>query len=68
MARVADYSIIADAWVVEATQDTIDFEVPSTIDAGSRFDSGVHARGTQPRRHDPNPSTEWHEGMDLELL
>lgn len=36
MARVADYSIIADGWVVEATQDTINFEVPSTIDAGSR--------------------------------
>jgi len=36
MARVADYSIIADGWVVEAAQDTINFEVPSTIDAGSR--------------------------------
>jgi len=36
MARVADYSIIADGWVVEATQDTVNFEVPSTIDAGSR--------------------------------
>jgi hypothetical protein len=36
MARVADYSIIADGWVVEAPKDTINFEVPSTIDAGSR--------------------------------
>lgn len=36
MARVADYSIIADGWVVEASQDTINFEVPSTVDAGSR--------------------------------
>lgn len=36
MARVADYSIIADGWVVEANQDTINFNVPSTIDAGSR--------------------------------
>ena len=36
MARVADYSIVADGWVVEATQDTRNFEVPSTIDAGSR--------------------------------
>ena len=36
MARVADYSIISDAWVVEATDDTVNFEVPSNIDAGSR--------------------------------
>jgi hypothetical protein len=36
MPRVADYSIIADGWVVEAVQDTIDFEVPSTIDPNSR--------------------------------
>ena len=36
MARVADYSIIADGWVVEAKQDTINFSVPSNIDAGSR--------------------------------
>jgi len=36
MARVADYSIIADGWVVEASQDTISFEAPSTVDAGSR--------------------------------
>ena len=36
MARVADYSIIADGWVVEAKQDTINFDVPSNIDAGSR--------------------------------
>ena len=36
MARVADYSIIRDAWVVEFDQDTIDFEVPGNIDKGSR--------------------------------
>lgn len=36
MARVADYSIVTDSWVVEALQDTITFEVPSTVDAGSR--------------------------------
>jgi hypothetical protein len=36
MARVADYSIIADGWVVEANKDTVNFEVPSNIDAGSR--------------------------------
>lgn len=36
MATVADYSIVTDGWVVEATQDTINFEVPSTIDRRSR--------------------------------
>lgn len=36
MARVADYSIIADKWVLEKDQDTINFAVPSTVDAGSR--------------------------------
>jgi hypothetical protein len=36
MARVADYSIVADGWVVEATQDTRTFEVPSNVDAGTR--------------------------------
>ena len=36
MPRVADYSIISDVWVVEATQDTVNFEVPSNVDAGSR--------------------------------
>jgi hypothetical protein len=36
MPRVADYSIIADGWVVEASKDTINFEVPSNVDAGSR--------------------------------
>jgi len=36
MARVADYSIVADGWVVQGVQDTVNFEVPSTIDAGSR--------------------------------
>jgi hypothetical protein len=36
MARVADYSIIADGWTVEAQTDTITFQVPSTVDAGSR--------------------------------
>lgn len=36
MPKVADYSIIADGWVVEATQDTVNFDVPSNIDTGSR--------------------------------
>lgn len=36
MARVADYSIVADGWVWEGTQTTIKFEVPSNVDAGSR--------------------------------
>src|SRR4029077_5770986 len=36
MARVADYAIVSDNWVVDGTQNTIDFTVPSNIDAGSR--------------------------------
>lgn len=36
MARVADYSIVSDAWVLEMNQDTVNFNVPSNIDAGSR--------------------------------
>jgi len=36
MARVADYAIVADGWVVEFNQTTIKFDVPSNIDAGSR--------------------------------
>jgi hypothetical protein len=37
MARVADYAIIADAWHVEGFDaTTINFEVPSNIDNGSR--------------------------------
>jgi hypothetical protein len=36
MARVADYSIIADAWVLERDQDTIMFDVPATINKESR--------------------------------
>jgi hypothetical protein len=36
MPRVADYSIVADGWVIAGVQDTRNFEVPSTIDAGSR--------------------------------
>ncbi len=36
MARVADYSVIADNWVVEFDQDTINFGIPSTIDSESR--------------------------------
>jgi hypothetical protein len=36
MARVADYSIIADGWVLEKDKDTVNFDVPSNIDAGSR--------------------------------
>ena len=36
MARVADYSIVADSWVLEKNKHSVSFEVPSTIDAGSR--------------------------------
>jgi len=36
MPKVADYSIVTDAWVIEAAQHTINFEIPSNIDAGSR--------------------------------
>lgn len=36
MARVADYTIIADGWVLQFDQDTVNFEVPATIDTGSR--------------------------------
>ncbi|HEV8590525.1 MAG TPA: hypothetical protein VGQ55_00365 [Pyrinomonadaceae bacterium] len=36
MARVADYAIIADSWVVDGTQNQINFNVPSNIDGGSR--------------------------------
>lgn len=36
MPTIADYSIIADGWVVEGVQDTITFEVPPTIDPNSR--------------------------------
>ncbi len=36
MARLADYSIITDQWVLERDQDTIHFDVPSTIHSGSR--------------------------------
>lgn len=36
MPRVADYTIITDAWVVEDSDTTIEFNVPSTIDSGSR--------------------------------
>ena len=48
MPRVADYSIVRDKWVVEAIQDTIEFEVPSNVDAGSRAVLGFmfHADST----------------------
>jgi len=37
MARVADYAIVADNWHVEGfDSSTINFEVPSNIDKGSR--------------------------------
>lgn len=36
MALLADYAIIADQWVVERIEDTINFEVPGNIDKGSR--------------------------------
>ena len=37
MARVADYSIIADGWVLDqGNQNAINFDMPSNVDAGSR--------------------------------
>jgi len=36
MPRVADYSIVTDAWVLEFDQHSIDFEIPSNIDSSSR--------------------------------
>jgi hypothetical protein len=36
MPRVADYSIIADNWVVEAVQNSVKFNVPETIDLKSQ--------------------------------
>jgi len=36
MPRIANYSIVADAWVVEAVQDTINFDVPGNIETRSR--------------------------------
>jgi hypothetical protein len=36
MARVADYSIVTDSWVIEVSQHSINFDVPSNIDPGSR--------------------------------
>lgn len=36
MPRIADYTIITDAWVVEDDDTTIEFNVPSNIDGGSR--------------------------------
>jgi hypothetical protein len=47
MARVADYSIIADGWVLERDKDSINFDMPSNVDSGSRcvlgfmFDAGT---------------------------
>jgi hypothetical protein len=36
MARIADYTIITDAWVIQADQDTIEFPVPDNINLGAR--------------------------------
>lgn len=36
MAKVADYSIVADRWLVEVKESTMNFNVPSNIDKGSR--------------------------------
>ena len=36
MARIADYVIITDAWVIQADQDTIEFPVPGNINLGAR--------------------------------
>ncbi len=35
MAKVADYSIIADDWVIEVNLSTLNFDVPPNIDTGS---------------------------------
>lgn len=36
MQRVASFSVVSDAWVVEAIQNTISFDVPSHLDSGSQ--------------------------------
>jgi hypothetical protein len=36
MARVADYAIVTDSWVLEMDKHSLNFEVPSNIDGGSR--------------------------------
>ena len=36
MARIADYTIIADAWVIQADQDTIEFQVSANLNVPSR--------------------------------
>jgi hypothetical protein len=48
MPRVADYSIIRDSWIVEFHQTTIEFEVPSNIDAGSRCVLGFMMKADHP--------------------
>ena len=35
MARIADYTIITDAWVIEGNQDTIEFAIPSNLNVSS---------------------------------
>ena len=36
MARIADYVILADAWVIQADQDTIEFNLPENVSVASR--------------------------------
>jgi len=36
MAKVADYAIVADNWVLEKDKNIVNFEVPANIDKGSR--------------------------------
>ena len=36
MPRIADYVILADAWVIQADQDTIDFNLPANVSVASR--------------------------------
>ena len=36
MARIADYVIITDAWVIQADQDTIEFNLPANVSVASR--------------------------------
>lgn len=49
MATAADYSIIADGWVLQKNQDTIGFSVPGNIDTTSRVVLGfmVHVENLE---------------------
>jgi len=36
MARIADYTIITDGWVVKTTGESIEFQVPDNVNVGAR--------------------------------